>query len=766
MAKVARNGTVIGEFEESEFSKLLESGTLLPSDCYWDPNTHVWTSMASHSQTAKLIQTPKKSMSTLKWFTLVVFCLILAVLSILASAGMLNGDFIEAYKKAGDYPAKVDYAKGIVLMKKGAISDSIACLTEAANAGNPQACTLLSLLTRTTHLKDEKNVASVFADEFVSQKWLARAAELKDPEAFFILGQRNFGSAKDAMKWLLLAEQTGSEKAAFARLQIEMLRAANNYPPESRIVLNVISDQSTQTEPRAGDKALNEAAKLASNYSLENNLPETNDKAAKAILLRKAAEIAFARYQLGYNEVGQDISGPQGIPTGNYSKKDWGFLDEDLLLIAVQSGNPEALFAAGRQLAIAGGWLEKAVKEHGPQANKEAREADRNIQNGESLLSSHKREWARNLESLKQKTSEMTVRQQEKQVAEATIAKLSQELSEAQAAMVKSQNEIKTRVYKNAQDDHAILERNAKAHFKLRELNELSIPKARTKLQQAERALKTLGDDISALQSDCLSNENAVNDVTKRLEAAKKKAASTKLEAASTYEMILRRKKAVDAATMSYLINAARSGSLEAQATLAIHCQSGTGGLPINPKEGYLWALVLENHPDANRAEIRPIKAYLGVTKDDIRQASETAAKEFLAIASTQNAGTLQRACATAMDFPDRNIKSRTEPQFFTARPKFEFIGNNWSVSGSPPYRYYRITGEVKNVGRAAGVPQIEMKVRSSNGNVVKSVTTLPSTTPVNLQPGETCGLDQRIYSDEPNGTLEVRFIEPASLQR
>jgi len=96
----------------------------------------------------------------------------------------------------------------------------------------------------------------------------------------------------------------------------------------------------------------------------------------------------------------------------------------------------------------------------------------------------------------------------------------------------------------------------------------------------------------------------------------------------------------------------------------------------------------------------------------------------------------------------------------------FVVIGGSQEERGEPPYRYYRATGEVKNVGQTAGIPQIEMKLRDSGGRIIKSVNTLPSNTPVKLQPGETCGLDQRIYSDEPNCTLEVRFIELAPLPR
>jgi hypothetical protein len=96
----------------------------------------------------------------------------------------------------------------------------------------------------------------------------------------------------------------------------------------------------------------------------------------------------------------------------------------------------------------------------------------------------------------------------------------------------------------------------------------------------------------------------------------------------------------------------------------------------------------------------------------------------------------------------------------------FVIIGGSQEMRGEPPYRYYRITGEVKNVGRTPDIPQIEMKLRNSSGRVIKSANTLPSDTPVKLQPGETCGLDQRIYSDDPNCTLEVRFIEMAPLPR
>lgn len=760
MAKVARNGTIIGDFEESQFGTLLQAGTLLPSDCYWDESAHAWVSLASQAQAAEPDVPTKSTGTVLKWSAIFVLCLVLSSIGILAAKGVLSGDFIAAYRKAGDHPARIEYAKATVLVKEGAFSEAVVLLTEAADAGNPQACTLLSLLTQTTHLKDDKNVATVFADEAGSQKWLARAVELKDPEAFFIMGQKNFGNAKEAMKWLLLAEQSGSERAAFARLQIEMLRAANNHSPESRIVLNVISEPKDQAGALAGDKALSEAIKAASEYSRTNGLTDINDDATKVAVLQKASDIAFARYKLGLNEVGKNVGGPLGIAVGSNSKKDYGFLDEDLLLIATQSGAPDALFAAGRQLAVAGGWLDKAVKEHGPQANKESSAADKNIQVGESLLSSLKRDWERNLERLKQKTSELSVRQQEKEAADASMEKLSQELSAAQAAMAKSQNEIKTRVYKSAQDDADILSRNAKIHFKIRELNEIYIPKTRSKQYQAERALKFLGEDIAKLQSECQANEKAVNEVTAQLESAKKAAVAARQESTSTHEMVVSRKKAVDTATISYLMKAARSGSLEAQATLAIHCQLGTNGLPVNPKEGYLWALVLESHPDASRSEIRPIKTYLGAINNEMRQSGEASAKEFLEKASSQAPGTLNRACATAIDFPERAKKARTENQGSPGGAKFEFVGSNWSVNGNPPYRYYRITGEVKNVGQAAGMPQIEMKVRAANGNVVKSVNTLPSTTPVNLQPGETCGLDQRIYSDEPDGTLEVRFID------
>ena len=92
------------------------------------------------------------------------------------------------------------------------------------------------------------------------------------------------------------------------------------------------------------------------------------------------------------------------------------------------------------------------------------------------------------------------------------------------------------------------------------------------------------------------------------------------------------------------------------------------------------------------------------------------------------------------------------------AAPKFEIIGENQSEGGKT-LRYYRITGEVKNVGTISGTPALEIRLRSSSGSLISSMQTFPTATAVRLAPGETCGLDQRIYSDTLGCTIEAKFI-------
>jgi hypothetical protein len=91
-------------------------------------------------------------------------------------------------------------------------------------------------------------------------------------------------------------------------------------------------------------------------------------------------------------------------------------------------------------------------------------------------------------------------------------------------------------------------------------------------------------------------------------------------------------------------------------------------------------------------------------------------------------------------------------------KPKFTVIGLTQSEGGATLH-YYRITGEVKNVGTVSGTPAIETKLRSSSGALISSKQTFPTGLAVRLAPGETCGLDQRIYSEETGCTVEVNFF-------
>ena len=129
MAKVARNGTIIGDFEESQFGTLLQAGTLLPSDCYWDESAHAWVSLASQAQAAEPDVPTKSTGTVLKWSAIFVLCLVLSSIGILAAKGVLSGDFIAAYRKAGDHPARIEYAKATVLVKEGAFSEAVVLLT-------------------------------------------------------------------------------------------------------------------------------------------------------------------------------------------------------------------------------------------------------------------------------------------------------------------------------------------------------------------------------------------------------------------------------------------------------------------------------------------------------------------------------------------------------------------------------------------------------------------------------------------------------------
>lgn len=91
-------------------------------------------------------------------------------------------------------------------------------------------------------------------------------------------------------------------------------------------------------------------------------------------------------------------------------------------------------------------------------------------------------------------------------------------------------------------------------------------------------------------------------------------------------------------------------------------------------------------------------------------------------------------------------------------KPKFTIIGLTQSEGGATLH-YYRITGEVKNVGTVSGTPAIETKLRSSSGTLISSKQTFPTGLAVRLAPGETCGLDQRIYSEETGCRIEVNFF-------
>ncbi len=98
--------------------------------------------------------------------------------------------------------------------------------------------------------------------------------------------------------------------------------------------------------------------------------------------------------------------------------------------------------------------------------------------------------------------------------------------------------------------------------------------------------------------------------------------------------------------------------------------------------------------------------------------------------------------------------------------PRYEFVGLSWEEKGEGRYHYYRVTGEVKNVGGKPGEPMVEMVVRSKAGNVVKSVQSAPTGIPSTIRPGESCGLDIRAYCDETGGTPELRFVHDEMLSR
>ncbi len=90
---------------------------------------------------------------------------------------------------------------------------------------------------------------------------------------------------------------------------------------------------------------------------------------------------------------------------------------------------------------------------------------------------------------------------------------------------------------------------------------------------------------------------------------------------------------------------------------------------------------------------------------------------------------------------------------------RYTVVGGSQSEGGETLH-YYRITGEVKNVGSVSGTPALEIRLRSSSGSLISSKQTFPTMMAVRLAPGETCGLDQRIYSDLPGCTIEVKFID------
>jgi hypothetical protein len=90
---------------------------------------------------------------------------------------------------------------------------------------------------------------------------------------------------------------------------------------------------------------------------------------------------------------------------------------------------------------------------------------------------------------------------------------------------------------------------------------------------------------------------------------------------------------------------------------------------------------------------------------------------------------------------------------------KFAVVGSSQSEGGATLH-YYRITGEVKNVGSVSGTPALEIRLRSSSGSLISSKQTFPTMMAVRLAPGETCRLDKRIYSDLPGCTIEVKFID------
>ncbi len=98
--------------------------------------------------------------------------------------------------------------------------------------------------------------------------------------------------------------------------------------------------------------------------------------------------------------------------------------------------------------------------------------------------------------------------------------------------------------------------------------------------------------------------------------------------------------------------------------------------------------------------------------------------------------------------------------------PRYEFVGLSWEEKGEGRYHYYRVTGEVKNVGGKPGEPTVEMVVRSKAGNVVVSVQRAPTGIPSTIRPGESCGLDIRAYCDETGGTPELRFVHDEMLSR
>jgi hypothetical protein len=80
------------------------------------------------------------------------------------------------------------------------------------------------------------------------------------------------------------------------------------------------------------------------------------------------------------------------------------------------------------------------------------------------------------------------------------------------------------------------------------------------------------------------------------------------------------------------------------------------------------------------------------------------------------------------------------------------------SFRGEWQYNTLYIIGEIKNVGRYPGGPQIEVIARDQNGVLVDSVKFWPNST-TNLRPGSSCGIKHSITKNRAAKTIEIKVV-------